>query len=187
MATKLLTAVYEEREGFEMNAMMVDGCLYLEEYKSPQKRNKVMDSTHRLQSYYGYVAVTLDNCLNQIPDTTFLFTLRRYAFESYCTSEEPNPPQLNTPEDCWSGDVNTNVQWCSVVRTAIGDVSMILGGEVDCVREGAGVKEGLETQDFIELKTNLVIESVRDEMNFERYKLLKHYTQSCESRSLYRF
>jgi len=55
MATKLLTAVYEEREGFEMNAMMVDGCLYLEEYKSPQKRNKIMDSTHRLQSYYGCV------------------------------------------------------------------------------------------------------------------------------------
>lgn len=45
---------------------------------------------------------------------------------------------------------------------------MILGGEVDCVREGAGIKEGLETQDFIELKTNLVIESTRDEMNFER-------------------
>lgn len=76
---------------------------------------------------------------------------------------------------------------------------MILGGEVDCVREGAGIKEGLETQDFIELKTNLVIESTRDEMNFERlvsassaittvsdssgpnrYKLLKHYTQSCK-------
>lgn len=45
---------------------------------------------------------------------------------------------------------------------------MILGGEVDCVREGAGIKEGLETQDFIELKTNLVIETPRDEMNFER-------------------
>lgn len=53
MATKLFTAIYEEREGFDMNAMMVDGCLYLEEWKSPQKRNKIMDSTHRLQSYYG--------------------------------------------------------------------------------------------------------------------------------------
>lgn len=55
MATKLLTAIYEEREGFEMDAMMIDGCLYLEEYKSPQKRKKVMDSTLRLQSYYGCV------------------------------------------------------------------------------------------------------------------------------------
>lgn len=55
MATKLLTALYEEREGFEMNVMMVDGCLYLEEYKSPQKRKKVMDTTLRLQSYYGWV------------------------------------------------------------------------------------------------------------------------------------
>ncbi|KAK9893609.1 RAI1-domain-containing protein [Cystobasidium minutum MCA 4210] len=154
MATKLLTALYEEREGFEMNVMMVDGCLYLEEYKSPQKRKKVMDTTLRLQSYYGY------------------------AFESYCTSEDPNPPQPTTPEECWSGDVNTNVQWCSIVRTSLGDVPMILGGEVDCVREGAGISEGLDTQDFLELKTNIVIDSNRDEINFERYKFLKHYVQS---------
>lgn len=45
---------------------------------------------------------------------------------------------------------------------------MILGGEVDCVREGAGIKEGLDTQDFLELKTNLVIDSNRDEITFER-------------------
>jgi hypothetical protein len=134
-----------------------------------------------------------------------------YAFESYCTSEDPHAPVVNTPEECWSGDVNTNVQWCSIVRTALGDVSMILGGEVDCVKEGAGIQEGLDTSDFIELKTNLVIDSARDEVNFERYvskshvqsvarfsvptvkliclpfsvpnsfKLLKHYVQSCRS------
>lgn len=46
---------------------------------------------------------------------------------------------------------------------------MILGGEVDCVREGAGISEGLDTQDFLELKTNIVIDSNRDETNFERY------------------
>lgn len=45
---------------------------------------------------------------------------------------------------------------------------MILGGEVDCVREGAGISEGLDTQDFLELKTNIVIDSNRDEINFER-------------------
>lgn len=62
-----------------------------------------------------------------------------YAFESYCTSEIPNTrgPRSNpNPEDPpgWGGDVNTNVQWCSVVRTKLGDTRMIIGGEVDCVR-----------------------------------------------------
>lgn len=46
---------------------------------------------------------------------------------------------------------------------------MILGGEVDCVKEGAGIHEGLDTSDFIELKTNLVIDSAKDEQNFERW------------------
>lgn len=49
-----------------MDAMMVDGCLYLEEYKSPQKRKKVMDSTLRLQSYYGYASSSFLAAIHQI-------------------------------------------------------------------------------------------------------------------------
>ena len=64
---------------------------------------------------------------------------------------------------------------------------MILGGEVDCVREGAGIKEGLETQDFIELKTNLVIESTRDEINFERYLIsITHNSKLSHNSKLWR-
>jgi RAT1-interacting protein len=67
-----------------------------------------------------------------------------YAFESYSTSEGPPPSRSTasapaTQQDAppgWSGDVDTNVQWCSVVRTKLGDMRMILGGEVDCVRGG---------------------------------------------------
>lgn len=79
-----------------------------------------MDPRQRLQMYYGY------------------------AFESYSTSEGPPTSQSTAPDPAahpnappgWSGDVDTNVQWCSVVRTKLGDMRMILGGEVDCVRGG---------------------------------------------------
>lgn len=57
---------------------------------------------------------------------------------------------------------------------------MILGGEVDCVAVGKGKEKEAAVEDFMELKTNIVIESERDEMMFERQKLLKHYIQSCE-------
>ena len=59
-----------------------------------------------------------------------------YAFESYCTCEMPNTRGPRSPKHPpgWGGDVNTNVQWCSVVRTKLGDRRMIIGGEVDCVR-----------------------------------------------------
>lgn len=60
-----------------------------------------------------------------------------YAFESYCTSDTPRRPNpgatLSAPFG-WSGDVNNNVQWCSVVRTKLGNARILIGGEVDCVR-----------------------------------------------------
>lgn len=94
---------------------------------------------HRLQSYYGY------------------------AFESWCTSDNPPPPSTPHPSirpitstsstaasttnatsilipppvpvtNGWGGDVDTNVQWCCVVKTKLGSTRMVIGGEVDCVR-----------------------------------------------------
>lgn len=61
------------------------------------------------------------------------------------------------------------MQWAAVVRTALGDVPMILGGEVDCVQDNAGLQAGLEPQTFVELKTNPVLLNPRDEARFERY------------------
>jgi RAT1-interacting protein len=70
-----------------------------------------MDPHHRVQSYYGY------------------------AFESWCTSSPPvEPTNLQPDADGWGGDVDTNVQWCSVVKTKLGGTRMVIGGEVDCVR-----------------------------------------------------
>jgi RAT1-interacting protein len=66
-----------------------------------------MQARQRLQTYYGY------------------------AFESWCTSPEPPTPES---KGRWGGDVDTNVQWCSVVKTKLGDTRLVIGGEVDCVR-----------------------------------------------------
>jgi len=59
-----------------------------------------------------------------------------YAFESYCTRDQVQLTSGRNHGDApgWGGDVDTNVQWCSVVRTKLGDTRMIIGGEVDCVR-----------------------------------------------------
>jgi len=73
----------------------------------------------------------------------------------------------------WGGDVDTNVQWCSVVRTKLGDNRMIIGGEVDCVRD----KYTGRPDTFVELKTSMTIRGPQDEGRFEK-KLLKFYFQS---------
>ncbi|KAJ6531985.1 RAI1 like PD-XK nuclease-domain-containing protein [Mycena capillaripes] len=159
--TRILTAPYEEREGWALNVMCIDGALYFEEHLDDARLREKNDIAprHRLQTYFGY------------------------AFESYCTSADPPPPgaagpRVNVPQapgdpPGWGGDVDTNVQWCSVVRTKLGETRLVIGGEVDCVR---GKYTG-KTDTFVELKTSLVIRGPQDEMRFEK-KLLKFYMQS---------
>ncbi|KAF9466626.1 RAI1 like PD-XK nuclease-domain-containing protein [Collybia nuda] len=152
--TKILTSPYEQREGWELNVMRANETMYFEEHLSEArlKEKEAMEPRHRLQSYYGY------------------------AFESYCTSETPirdkAPPNSSDPSG-WGGDVDTNVQWCSVVRTKLGNTRLLIGGEVDCVR---GKYTG-QTDTFVELKTSLTIRGPHDEAKFEK-KLLKFYFQS---------
>mgnify|MGYP000126656866 CR=1 FL=1 len=42
-----------------------------------------------------------------------------YSFESWCTTAEPG----KGPK--WAGDVNTNEQWCQVVKTKIGNTRLV--------------------------------------------------------------
>ncbi|KAG6857398.1 hypothetical protein H0H87_004760 [Tephrocybe sp. NHM501043] len=143
--TKILTSPYEEREGWELNVMSVNGILYFEEHLSEErlKEKNDMEPRHRLQTYYGY------------------------AFESYCTSETPTRKVPSNPSEPvgWGGDVDTNVQWCSVVRTKLGNTRLLIGGEVDCVRE----RYTHQTDNFVELKTSLAIRGANDEAKFEKY------------------
>ncbi|KAF7424472.1 decapping endonuclease targeting mRNA [Pleurotus ostreatus] len=158
--TKILTAPYEERDGWELNVMLVNGTMYFEEYLAEEKLQSKNDiePRHRIQMYYGY------------------------SFESWCTSESPSPashpgnPIQSTSDGHppgWGGDVNTNVQWCSVVKTKLGNTRMVIGGEVDCVR---GRYTG-KPDNFVELKTSLTIRGASDEARFEK-KLIKFYFQS---------
>lgn len=132
--------------------MDVDGTLYFEEHLTDAALVEKEDMTphHRLQSYYGY------------------------SFESWCTSSKPSTQEtLGGHPPGWGGDVDTNVQWCGVVKSSLGDHSMIIGGEVDCVR---GKYNG-DTRSLVELKTSLTIRNANDQARFEK-KFLKFYFQS---------
>ncbi|KAH8074813.1 RAI1-domain-containing protein [Cristinia sonorae] len=149
--TKILTAPYEERDGWELNVMLFGDTFYFEEHSSDDRvaERNTQTANQRLQSYYGY------------------------SFESYCTSSSPNRVNLPGHVDGWGGDVDTNVQWCSVVKTKLANTRLLIGGEVDCVRDRYTKK----TDTFVELKTSLTIRHAQDEARFEK-KLLKFYFQS---------
>ncbi|KAH9920808.1 RAI1-domain-containing protein [Amylocystis lapponica] len=115
---RILTALYEERDSWEMNVMMEGRTLYLEEHLSGARLAEM--------SVYGY----------------------------------GHPCGLG-------GDVDTNAQWCGVVKTNLGNTRMVIGGEVGCVRD----------RPFVEFKISLVIRGPQDKSRFEK-KLLKFYFQS---------
>ncbi|KAI0342622.1 RAI1-domain-containing protein [Trametopsis cervina] len=156
--TKILTAPYETRDGWELNVMHINDTLYLEEHLSDKRLAEKEDMTphHRQQSYYGY------------------------SFESFCTSSHPRKPEtLPGHPPGWSGDVNTNVQWCSVVKTKLASHRLLIGGEVDCVKakQDTASARNYTPEDYVELKTSMSIRGPHDEVKFEQ-KLLKFYFQS---------
>lgn len=170
--TKLCTAYHQsphERftDPLELNAMLLDNTLYLEEYTSPtaraDKQRKDDDAKMLRLGYYGY------------------------AFESYCTVDDeagtraPFRGTTSRGPAGWSGDVNTNVQWCQVVRTKLGAHRLVLGGEVDAVERNPATGR----EEMVELKTSMQLTPFQrnfgkarsDQERFEK-KLLKFFLQS---------
>jgi len=72
--------------------------------------------------------------------------------------------------------VNNHAQYCSVVKTGIGKVRMILGGEIDAVWDCKPDNKDSPIN-WVELKTSAAINNDRDMIKYER-KLLKFWIQS---------
>nr|ODO03924.1 decapping nuclease RAI1 [Cryptococcus depauperatus CBS 7855] len=149
MLTRLLISPYE-RDGWEMTALALDGSVYLELWDPPEikAKRKADQAAWEDQAYMGY------------------------SYESFSTIPVEGRPE-DGPEG-WGGDVNTNVQVRSVVRSAIGNIPLCMAGEVDCVKgERLSFKPIMNTK----LKTNKIITNAKSDLIFHK-KLLKHWAQS---------
>ncbi|KAF8986655.1 Dom-3 Z [Haplosporangium bisporale] len=94
--------------------------------------------------------------------------------------EQVDQVDLNDPELLarLDGIVDTNLQYCTVARTKIGQNSIIMGAEVDCTSEPKKPSPHNPLSSYIELKTSRVISNPREQSNFEKHKLLKFWAQS---------
>ncbi|CAG8243905.1 unnamed protein product [Penicillium salamii] len=150
MMTKILTAPYDNMNGFiEEN----------NEYKNQQKEIQRKRGSppgmapQELMMYWGY---KFEN----------LAVLRK-------TWDESTREEIEGRED---DVVNNAAQYCSVVRTGIGNVRMVLGGEVDAIWDSKPWKKDAPIN-WVELKTSAQIQNDRDMIKYER-KLLKFWAQS---------
>ncbi|KAI8599463.1 rai1 protein, partial [Dissophora ornata] len=155
--TKIMCTPYTKNEPWELGATLYKGSIYIEEHVSSEKRKNALGSNdrHKLLSYWGY------------------------RFETICTISKPVSELRRDPEltGRLDGTVNTNFQYCTVARTKLGQNSIIMGAEVDCTSEPKDPSHN-PISNYIELKTSRVITSARDEISFERHKLLKFWAQS---------
>lgn len=88
-----------------------------------------------------------------------------YRFEAVCT---------NSTEE----DVDANVEFCTIVRTAIGRHRILLGAEMDCYRRSdSSVTGPPQLSEYVELKTSKEILEDRHRASFAKYKLLKFWIQ----------
>lgn len=87
-----------------------------------------------------------------------------YRFESVCTGTEHE-------------SVNTNAEFCSVVRLRIGQFRIILSAEIDCT-DGNPENLNNPVQQYVELKTMKELRTEKDYHNMYRYRFPKYWLQS---------
>ncbi|KAL4899254.1 hypothetical protein BDW74DRAFT_117437 [Aspergillus multicolor] len=162
MMTKILTAPFDDMNGFEMNATCFQGTIFIEEnnsFKNEQKRKQQQQRmppgmpSQDLMAYWGYKFETIS-----VLDKTW----------DAATREE-----IEGREDLV---VNNNAQYCSVARTGIGHTKLILGGEVDAIWDSKPDRKE-DPINWVELKTSAEIRNDKGMLKFER-KLLKFWAQS---------
>lgn len=121
--TKLLTTPYEQQEGWQLAASRFQGTLYLSEVETPAARAQRLARPPLLRElmYMGY------------------------KFEQYMCADKPE----SSPDP--SGDVNTNVAFCSVLRSRLGNHPLLFSGEVDCTDPQAPSTQPPTC--YVELKT----------------------------------
>ncbi|CAO0796606.1 unnamed protein product [Mucor circinelloides] len=157
--TKILCTPYSRKEPWELRATKYNGSIFMEEQVTEQKKNSENQASDRqkLMSYWGY------------------------RFETLCTVTKPPHEMTKTDaelRDRLTASANTNIQYCILAKTKLGNNSIIMGAEVDCCRDVKPKDPLQQPSNYIELKTSRVIESERNQYSFDRYKLLKFWAQS---------
>ncbi|KAJ1985251.1 decapping endonuclease targeting mRNA [Dimargaris cristalligena] len=156
--TRIMYLPYNTREDWELGATRFNGTVYLEDHLTPARLRQQQDMNHhhRLLSYSGYRFETVSTVPVE-PDQI----------------RGPNDPILRERHD---QDTNNMAEFNCIFQTKLGNHSIIMGAEVDCVSHGRH-KEGRVGR-YMELKTSAVINNDRQRHNFEANKLLKFYIQS---------
>ncbi|KAF2181824.1 RAI1-domain-containing protein [Zopfia rhizophila CBS 207.26] len=173
MVTKIMTSPYDKFASFEMFATLHDGTIYIED----DFPSRLADCASQSQSQHSQPPRNPHSPQNR--PSQEMMTYWGYKFETL--SLLPTP-LIETSRDFIENRrdmvVDNHAQYVSVITTAFGPHSLILGGEVDGVWDAKSDPDTPDPPDYIELKTAEELGGDRrDVLKFER-KLLKFWAQS---------
>ncbi|KAJ1907254.1 decapping endonuclease targeting mRNA [Tieghemiomyces parasiticus] len=156
--TKILCLPYNSREGWELGATLYKGTIHLEEHMTEDRldRERALPQHVRRLMYSGYRFETV---------STLDFDPREL--------QGRDDPRISARYD---KDTNNLSEFNCVFKTKLGDHSILMGAEIDCVCYGME-KEG-RGERYLELKTSTLINSPSSRESFEKHKLLRYYIQS---------
>ncbi|XP_033211027.1 decapping and exoribonuclease protein-like [Belonocnema kinseyi] len=142
---------FEESDGWIVCAVKFKGTIYLCGFDTEEMKQRKENATARdlMMSSWGF------------------------KFEQYVLSDSPEKkPDVSEP-------VNESEEFCCMFSCEFGDNSMLYGAEMDGIETTEPLKEPVpwKNVNFIELKTNRIIETGRQDVFF-RKKLLRWWCQS---------
>ncbi|KAF3020958.1 decapping endonuclease targeting mRNA [Neopestalotiopsis sp. 37M] len=176
MMTKIMSALFDDRDGFEMNATLYQDCIFIEEnnaYKQASQEKQRQQQQNRKPKRWDNRGGA--SHAPQFPPE--VMTYWGYKFETLSTLPAPWAETSREVIENRDNEVVSNkAQYCSVVRTGLGKTILCIGGEVDAVWDAKPMVPGAPTN-WVELKTSASIRDDRDMNNFER-KLMKFWIQS---------
>ncbi len=127
----LIRALFPDEALLALPLCQINDTLLLEEHASPARAQ--------------------DRARQESDERQKRFMYHGYAFESYCTTTEPSNKHASSSSSSssngqsqsqsngnasnggggssgpsrWGGDVNTNEQWCKVIKTKLGDTRIV--------------------------------------------------------------
>lgn len=164
--TRLMSIPYNLQDALDLVIVPFDGQLFINFNNEVElKRRKDQDDRLRQTSpkeKYEYIK----KC-----------EYSGYKFETVATIPHPWKDVLRKCIDSrHKKPVNNYEQFLSVIKTGIGPVKLVLAGEIDCCWDYIPEKTSSSLLHYVELKTNKVIDSPPQILNFEK-KLFKTWCQ----------
>eukprot|EP00833_Pecoramyces_ruminatium_P012118 jgi/Orpsp1_1/1186150/evm.model.c7180000097245.1 len=110
------------------------------------------------------------------------FCYSGFKFEALSTIPIP-PEEINNSKENMAllderinSVVNNKEEYGIIVKSNLNNLRLIMGAEVDCAEKRFSQND--MQKPYVELKSTKVLNNSKDEMSFERYKLLKFWAQS---------